>query len=181
MVNWEPSVLWLTGLSGAGKTTIARTLEESLEEMGVTCCVLDGDDLRKTLSSDLGYSAQDRLENMRRVAEVAKLFLNQGFMVIVALISPRRSHRAQVRSLFDEHKFFEVFVDTPLSVCEARDPKGLYRLARKNQLNFFTGITDVYESPENPELQLPSGSQTPEVCAQRVVAYLKHTKTISGA
>lgn len=172
-------MLWLTGLSGAGKTTIARGLEDSLEELGVTCCVLDGDDLRKTLSADLGFSAQERLENMRRVAEVAKLFLNQGFIVIVALISPRRSHRAHVRSLFNEHKFIEVFVDAPLSVCEARDPKGLYRRARANQLKLFTGIDDAYEPPEKPEVRLPSDQEPPEVLVQRVVAYLERTKTIS--
>ena len=114
------------------------------------CRSLDGDDLRQTLNADLGFSEEDRMENMRRVAEVAKLFLDEGYIALVALISPLRRQRAAVRSLFEENQFVEIFVDAPLSVCEERDPKGLYRRARAREIQNFTGVDDSYESPENP-------------------------------
>lgn len=169
--------MWLTGLSGSGKTTIAQHLKRALDDHNVRCCVLDGDDLRKTLSADLGFSAEDRLENMRRVAEVAKLFVAEGYLVIVALISPRHSQRAHVRSLFNANEYVEVFVDAPLSVCEARDPKGLYEQARANKLKLFTGIDDLYEPPNQPELHLHTDRETPETLVDQVLTFLNEETT----
>jgi adenylylsulfate kinase len=146
-------VVWLTGLSGAGKTTIARQLEHELTIAHLSCLILDGDDLRSGLNSDLGFSADDRLENVRRIAHVAKLISSRVHVIIVAAIAPSHAARSLARAIVGE-AYREVFVDTPLAICEARDPKGLYRKARSGALKTFTGVTDIYERPSAPDLVL---------------------------
>ncbi|TNV17310.1 adenylyl-sulfate kinase [Buttiauxella sp. B2] len=148
------AVLWFTGLSGSGKSTIAGALEEALHKLGVSTYLLDGDNVRHGLCSDLGFSNADRKENIRRVGEVANLMVDAGLVVLTAFISPHRADRQMVRDRVGEGRFIEVFVNTPLSVCEARDPKGLYKKARAGELRNFTGIDSVYEAPENPEIYL---------------------------
>lgn len=147
-------VLWFTGLSGSGKSTIAGALEHRLHQSGVSTYLLDGDNVRHGLCRDLGFSDADRKENIRRVGEVAKLMVDAGLVVLSAFISPHRAERQMVRELLPEGRFIEVFVDTPLAICEERDPKGLYKKARAGQLPHFTGIDSVYEAPEQPELHL---------------------------
>lgn len=147
-------VLWFTGLSGSGKSTVAGALEQALHQLGVSTYLLDGDNVRHGLCRDLGFSDDDRKENIRRVGEVAKLMVDAGLVVLSAFISPHREERQMVRELAGEGRFIEVFVDTPLAVCEARDPKGLYKKARAGELRNFTGIDAVYEAPEQPEIRL---------------------------
>lgn len=147
-------VLWFTGLSGSGKSTVAGALEQALHRLGVSTYLLDGDNVRHGLCRDLGFSDADRKENIRRVGEVAKLMVDAGLVVLTAFISPHRAERQMVRDLLEEGQFIEVFVDTPLAVCEARDPKGLYKKARAGELRNFTGIDSVYEAPEAAEIQL---------------------------
>lgn len=149
-----PHVIWLTGLSGAGKSTLADALDAALRERGIHTYVLDGDVLRTGLNRGLGFSAEDRSENIRRAAEVARLMMDAGLVVIVALISPFRQDREAARTLVPEGRFIEVFVDAPLAVAELRDPKGLYARARRGEIPQFTGIDSPYEAPENPELHL---------------------------
>ena len=150
----KPCVLWFTGLSGSGKSTIANALEIKLHEMGKRTYLLDGDNVRHGLNKDLGFTEADRVENIRRVAEVAKLMVDAGLIVITTFISPYRADREQARSIFDEGEFFEVFIDTPLEVCEKRDPKGLYKKARSGILQNFTGIDSDYEAPNSPDARL---------------------------
>ncbi len=145
-------VIWFTGLSGAGKSTLALALAHELQARAMRCFVLDGDVLRQGLNRDLGFSPADRAENMRRVAEVARLMSQAGLVVLVALISPYRKERAQARAIVSPENFLEVFVDTPLTICESRDPKGLYQLARKGKLPQMSGIGDPYEPPENADV-----------------------------
>nr|WP_268745835.1 adenylyl-sulfate kinase [Dickeya undicola] len=147
-------VVWFTGLSGSGKSTLAGALEQALFARGVSTYLLDGDNVRHGLCRDLGFSDDDRRENIRRVGEVARLMVDAGLVVLTAFISPHRAERQMVRELLDQTQFLEVFVDTPLAICEARDPKGLYRKARAGELRNFTGIDAVYEAPEQPELHL---------------------------
>ena len=156
-------MLWFTGLSGAGKSTIANTLEKRLHALGRHTYLLDGDNIRHGLNKDLGFTDADRVENIRRVAETAKLFVEAGLIVMVSFISPFRSERRMARELLQDGEFIEVFVDTPLEVCEARDPKGLYRKARAGLISNFTGIDSLYEAPEKPELKLDTGKQQPGV------------------
>lgn len=146
--------IWLTGLSGAGKTTLARALEGRLTQLGKRAYIIDGDIVRRGLSSDLGYQQADRSENVRRVAHVARMMVDAGLIVIVALISPRLQDRDFARSCFKATEFIEVFVDTPIDVCEARDPKGLYRRARSSQQSMMTGVDLPYEEPLAPEFHL---------------------------
>ncbi|SAL61381.1 adenylyl-sulfate kinase [Caballeronia telluris] len=146
-------VIWLTGLSGAGKSTIARALAASLTDSHVSCAVLDGDELRTGLNSDLSYSSQDRLENVRRVAHVAKLFLSHVDVVIVAVISPSRTGREMAKDVIGKG-FLEIFVDAPIAICESRDPKGLYHKVRAGAISHFTGVSDPYEPPTSPVLSL---------------------------
>lgn len=148
------AVVWFTGLSGSGKSTVAGALEEALHKLGVSTWLLDGDNVRHGLCSDLGFSDDDRRENIRRVGEVAKLMVEAGLVVLTAFISPHRAERQMVRERLGEGRFIEVFVDTPLAICEARDPKGLYKKARAGQLRNFTGIDSVYESPEQEDVHL---------------------------
>jgi len=153
----RPSTLWLTGLSGAGKSTIAYALERLLLEKGQACCVLDGDNMRNHLSSDLGFTDRDRKENIRRTAEVARLMNDAGMLVITALISPYREDRAMARALIGADKFVEVHVSTTREVCEARDPKGLYAKARAGKIASFTGVSSPYESPLSAQITINTG------------------------
>jgi bifunctional enzyme CysN/CysC len=168
-----PRVVWLTGLSGAGKSTIANALEARLNAVGVHTMLLDGDNVRHGLGRDLGFSVADRAENIRRIAEVVKLMLDAGLVVITALISPFRSERQLVRELVREGEFLEVFVDTPLVVCEARDPKGLYKRARMGQIQNFTGVSQPYERPLQPELRLDTSVASVTNSADVILAALK--------
>jgi adenylyl-sulfate kinase len=163
--------VWLTGLSGSGKSTIAHRTEQLLVERGRAAYVLDGDNLRHGLNGDLGFSAEDRTENVRRVGEVARLMADAGLVVLVPVISPYRADRDRVRRIHAtaEVPFVEVFVDTPIEVCEARDPKGLYARARAGEIKGFTGIDDPYETPKNPEMVLPTAELSVEAAAERII------------
>jgi bifunctional enzyme CysN/CysC len=172
LLKQQGATLWLTGLSGSGKSTIARQLERELVDMGHACTILDGDNVRHGLNRDLGFSADDRLENLRRIAEVAKLFNDAGIIVITAFISPTIEDRKQAREIIGQG-FVEVFVDTPLDVCEERDPKGLYKKARAGDIPQFTGISAPYEAPKNPELTLPTADTPVEDAVDQVVAKLR--------
>jgi len=161
-------VAWFTGLSGSGKSTVARAVEERLTAAGRLVYVLDGDNIRHGLCSDLGFSDEDRVENIRRIGHVAALFADAGAIVLTAFISPFRNDRAQVRDLVGGDDFLEVFVDAPLDVCESRDPKGLYVKARNGDIPEFTGISSPYEAPESPALRLRTGEQSLADCAAAV-------------
>ncbi|MGZ5863403.1 MAG: adenylyl-sulfate kinase, partial [Methyloceanibacter sp.] len=174
----QSCVLWLTGLSGSGKSTLANTLEKRLYALGRHTYVLDGDNVRHGLNKDLGFTDADRVENIRRVAETAKLFVEAGLIVMVSFISPFRSERRMARDLFHEGEFVEIFVDTPLEVCEARDPKGLYRKARAGLIRNFTGIDSDYEAPEQAELTLKTTNTTAEALAETVLAELRQRHVI---
>jgi bifunctional enzyme CysN/CysC len=174
----RPCVVWLTGYSGAGKSTIANLVEKKLFSLGRRTYLLDGDNVRHGLNRDLGFTEQDRVENIRRVAEVAKLMVDAGLIVLVSFISPFRAERGAARALMDEGEFFEVFVDTSLAAAEARDVKGLYKKARRGELKNFTGIDSPYEAPENPELHLDTARLTPEAAALRVIEHLRDSGII---
>ncbi len=167
------AIIWLTGLSGAGKSTIATELERELFAMGLHTYILDGDNIRHGLSANLGFSPEDRTENIRRVAEVAKLFMDAGVLVITAFISPYRDDRRLARSLVDEGDFIEVYVNAPVEVCEQRDPKGLYKKARAGEIANFTGISAPYEPPEKPEIEVHTDKQSPAECVAHIIDYLK--------
>ncbi|MFT5261054.1 MAG: adenylyl-sulfate kinase [Saprospiraceae bacterium] len=169
----KPCVIWLTGLSGCGKSTLADALEVELQEMGHRTYLLDGDNVRHGLSKDLDFSDEDRVENIRRVAEVAKLMVDAGLIVITSFISPFRAERLLARNLMEEKEFIEVFVDTPLAECEARDPKGLYKLARAGKLKNFTGIDSQYEQPINSEMIIKGAEDHPKALAAELIDYLK--------
>jgi len=166
-------VVWFTGLSGSGKSTVAGVVERVLHERGRATCLLDGDNVRHGLCADLGFGAADREENIRRVGEVARLMADSGLVALVAFISPYERDRARARGLLDPGRFVEVFCDAPLAVCEARDPKGLYRRARAGELRGMTGIDDPYEAPRSAEVVLGAGAgDAPEEQAAAVVAHL---------
>jgi bifunctional enzyme CysN/CysC len=171
--NQRACVLWFTGLSGAGKSTIANLVEKKLFGMGRHTYLLDGDNIRHGLNRDLGFSDADRVENIRRVGEVARLMTDAGLIVLVSFISPFRSERRLARSLFGPGEFFEIFIDTPLEVAEARDPKGLYRKARAGKIRNFTGIDSPYEPPENPEMHIDTGRVSAEQAAEQVIGNLR--------
>lgn len=167
----KPAVLWFTGLSGAGKSTIAGALETRLAQLGYHTYLLDGDNVRHGLCSDLGFSEQDRRENIRRIGELSKLMADAGLIVLTAFISPHRAERQQVRDMMPEGEFIEVYVNTSLDVCESRDPKGLYKKARAGEIANFTGIDSVYEAPLSPEIDLPAGDASiDELVAQCLTA-----------
>ena len=173
MNGHKSAILWYTGLSGAGKSTLANKVEEKLFERGIHTYVLDGDNVRHGLNKGLGFTAEDRKENIRRIGEVAKLFVDAGAFVSTAFISPYREDRDMVRKLVPEGEFIEVYVHAPLEVCEQRDPKGLYKKARAGEIKHFTGIDDPYEAPENAELVILTGEKTLEECATEVMDYLE--------
>ncbi|HET9355387.1 MAG TPA: adenylyl-sulfate kinase, partial [Sphingomicrobium sp.] len=168
-----PRVLWFTGLSGAGKSTIANLVEKKLHAMGRHTFLLDGDNLRHGLNRDLGFTDADRIENIRRVGEVAKLMADAGLIVLTAFISPFRAERDMVRSLFPQGEFVEVYVDTPIAEAERRDPKGLYAKARAGELANFTGIDSPYEPPENPDIRIDTTTTGAEEAAQAIVDFLE--------
>lgn len=173
-----PRCIWFTGLSGSGKSTIANMLEKKLFEQGFHTYLLDGDNLRHGLNRDLGFTEADRVENIRRVAEVSRLMVDAGLIVLASFISPYRAEREMARQLFAVGEFIEVFVDTPLSECEKRDVKGLYAKARRGELKNFTGIDSAYERPEQPELVLDTYGMTPEICVQHIVQYLQSLASV---
>jgi bifunctional enzyme CysN/CysC len=169
----RPCVLWMTGLSGSGKSTIANVVERELHALGVRTYLLDGDNVRHGLNKDLGFTAADRVENIRRVGEVARLMVDAGLIVITAFISPFRSERRLARSMVDDREFVEIFVDTPLAIVEKRDPKGLYKKARRGELKNFTGIDSPYEIPETPELHIRTEQHDAEESAALIIDYLR--------
>ena len=169
----KPCVLWFTGLSGAGKSTVANLLEQKLHAMGRRTYLLDGDNVRHGLSRDLGFTDQDRVENIRRVAEVAKLMVDAGLIVLASFISPFQSERQMARDLMDGDEFVEIFVDAPLAICEARDPKSLYKKARAGELKNFTGIDSDYEVPENADIVLEAAGNNPELLADQILLFLE--------
>ncbi len=172
-------VLWLTGLSGSGKSTLARELERRLFSLGFLVYVLDGDNLRFGLNADLGFSPEDRAENIRRAGEVAALFARAGFVVITAFISPYRSDRARARRAASEN-FHEIYLDAELAVCEQRDPKGLYKRARAGEISNFTGISAPYEPPETPELEIDTANTDVEDSLNQLLEYITPRFTLPG-
>jgi bifunctional enzyme CysN/CysC len=177
--NQKPAIVWFTGLSGSGKSTVANLVEKSLTAMGHHTYLLDGDNVRHGLNRDLGFTDADRVENIRRIGEVAQLMVDSGLIVLTAFISPFRSERALARSLVEDGEFIEAHMDTPLSVAEDRDPKGLYKKARRGELSNFTGIDSPYEPPENPEILIDTSTMSAEQAAERVIAELRKRSILS--
>jgi adenylylsulfate kinase len=174
------AILWFTGLSGAGKSTLANAVNSALFEQGLATYVLDGDNVRHGLCKDLGFSDADREENIRRIGEVAKLFLDAGVVVLTAFVSPFRADRDRARALVEAGDFIEIHCAADLEACEQRDTKGLYAKARAGQIKEFTGISSPYEEPENPELRIDTGGQSLEKCVDQVLAYLQSNGVIPG-
>ena len=172
------AVLWFTGLSGSGKSTIGHRVERMLIERGAFAYVLDGDNVRHGLNSDLGFAPEDRVENIRRIGEVSRLFSDAGALVVSAFISPYRKDRDRIRALMPEGEFVEVFVDTPLEICEARDPKGLYKKARAGEISNFTGLDAPYEAPQHPEVHLQTANLSVDEAAEQVIRYLEEQKIL---
>ena len=175
----KPALLWFTGLSGAGKSTIADQLEKKLHALGKHTFVLDGDNVRHGLNRDLGFTEADRVENIRRVAEVAKLFVEAGLITLVSFISPFRAEREMARELVAPGEFIEIFVNTPLETCERRDPKGLYKKARRGELQNFTGLDSPYEPPNNPELTLDALNESAGDLADRIIDFMQRRGMLS--
>ncbi len=167
------AILWFTGLSGAGKSTLANAVNSALFEQGLTCYVLDGDNIRHGLCTDLGFADADREENIRRIGEVAKLFLDAGVVVLTAFVSPFKADRDKVRALVSEGDFIEIFCDAGLEVCEQRDTKGLYAKARAGEIKHFTGISSPYEAPDHCELRVQTGAASLDDCVAQVLALLQ--------
>jgi adenylylsulfate kinase len=173
LIKQKGVVIWMTGLSGSGKTTIAAALEKVLHENGILSKVFDGDIIRLGLNKDLGFSNQDRTENIRRIAEVAKQFVDCGIVVICGFISPIESIRQMARNIIGENDFVEVFIDCPLNVCEQRDPKGLYKKARAGKIADFTGIDSPYETPANPTITINTTSMSVDLATKKIVEHIK--------
>ena len=175
----KPCLLWFTGLSGSGKSTIAGALEQKLFAMDHHTYLLDGDNVRHGLNKDLGFSDRDRVENIRRIGETSKLFVDAGLIVLSAFISPFRADRQMVRGLLGQSEFIEVFMDTPLDECERRDPKGLYKKARSGEIRNFTGIDSVYERPEDAEICVNTAIHTVDECVGQIIGYLEQHRIIT--
>ena len=173
LMGHKGCILWFTGLSACGKSTVANEVARKLHDLGVHTYVLDGDNIRMGLNKNLGFSADDRAENIRRIGEVAKLFADAGLITSTAFISPYRADRDKVRALTGQGGFIEVYVKASIETCEARDPKGLYKKARAGEIKGFTGIDDPYEAPEKAELVLDANTKEPEELSTEVIAYLK--------
>ena len=171
-LNQRSKVLWLTGLSGSGKSTIAQALERKLYNKGFFAQVLDGDNIRSGINNNLGFSSEDRLENIRRIAEVSKLYLNSGIITINSFVSPTITIRNKAREIIGEADFIEIFINTPLEICEARDVKGLYKKARRGEIKGFTGIDAPYEAPLTPDLDVKTADQSVEESAQMIYEYI---------
>lgn len=180
MNNYRPCVLWFTGLSGAGKSTTATALQTTLQELGCNTYLLDGDQLRQGLCKDLGFSEQDREENSRRIGEVALLMVDAGLLVICATISPFEKTRSDLRARFENGDFIEVFIDAPLAVCEARDPKGLYRKAREGKIAYFTGIDSAYDRPLSADIHLRTDQTPTDACVEQIITFLRNTHYLQG-
>lgn len=175
----KAALIWFTGLSGSGKSTLAGALESALLARGVHTYLLDGDNVRHGLCSDLGFSPTDRQENLRRIGEVARLMVDAGLVVLAAFVSPYRAERQRIRERFGQEEFIEVFVDTPLAECERRDPKGLYKKARAGEIKHFTGIDDPYEAPEQPEIRLAYQGEALERQLTELLAALESSGLIA--
>jgi len=169
----KPCILWFTGLSGSGKSTVANAVESKLFELKKHTYLLDGDNVRMGLNKGLTFSDKDRVENIRRIGEVSKLFVDAGTIVLTAFISPFQKERDAVRALVEEDEFIEVFIDTPLAICESRDPKGLYEKARKGEIPNFTGISSPYEAPVKPEIHVKTENLSIDESAGQIVNYLE--------
>jgi len=178
--NHKSVILWFTGLSGAGKSTLAHAVEEQLHQLGCRTYVLDGDNVRHGLCGDLGFSESDRKENIRRIGNVSKLFLEAGVIVLTAFISPFRSDRQLVRNMVLTGDFMEIYCNTPIEVCEGRDVKGLYKKARKGEIKDFTGISSPYEAPEKPELSVLTGEQPLDECVEQIIALLRERGVLTS-
>lgn len=177
--NQKPCLLWFTGLSGSGKSTIANALDVALHSRGYHTFLMDGDNVRHGLCKDLGFSDEDRVENIRRIGEVSKLFADAGLIVLSAFISPFTSDRRMVRNLFPAGEFIEVFMETPIDTCEQRDPKGLYEKARAGEIKNFTGIDSPYEAPEYPEVRLDTSTMSVDQCVEKLIGYLLERELIT--
>lgn len=176
--NQKPCLLWYTGLSGSGKSTVANAVDALLFERQCHTYLLDGDNVRHGLNGDLSFSDEDRIENIRRISEVAKLFIDSGLIVSTAFISPFAKDRALAKDMLSEGEFIEVFIDTPIEVCEQRDPKGLYQKARAGEIKDFTGIDSDYDIPLQPEIHVKTAEQNIQLCAEQIVQYLIDNKYI---
>lgn len=170
--NHKGVILWFTGLSGAGKSTLAHSVEESLHQLGCSTYVLDGDNIRQGLSGDLGFSESNRKENIRRIGQVSKLFLESATIVLTAFISPYRAERQLVRNMVQHGDFIEIYCDSPIEICEERDVKGLYQRARSGEVKEFTGISSPYEEPQKPELTVKTGGDSLENCTNDIINLL---------
>jgi len=179
--NQKPCLLWYTGLSGSGKSTVANAVDALLFKLGCHSYLLDGDNVRHGLNGDLGFSDEARVENIRRISEVAKLFLDAGLVVSTAFISPFASDRAQAKEKLEQGEFIEVYIDTPISVCEARDPKGLYKRARAGEIKDFTGIDSTYDVPQAPQIHVKTAEKSIQACAEQIVEHLMAQGFISQA
>ena len=181
LMGHKGALLWFTGLSGAGKSTVANAVDHLLNRKGVHTYVLDGDNVRMGLNKNLGFSPEDRTENIRRIGEVGKLFADAGLLTMTAFISPYREDRDQVRALFEQGEFLEIYVKASLETCEARDPKGLYKKARAGEIKGFTGIDAPYEEPSDPELTLDSDGNDVDALANEVISYLESNGYLAKA
>lgn len=178
--NHRGAIIWFTGLSGSGKSTLAHSVEEALHRKGCRTFVLDGDNVRHGLCGDLGFSSEDRIENIRRVGEMARLFMEAGIIVLTAFISPYRTDRDCVRSMVKNDDFIEIFCDAPIEICESRDVKGLYKKARAGQIAEFTGISSPYEAPVAAELVLNTGATELDACVRQILGEMTQRGVISG-
>jgi adenylyl-sulfate kinase len=175
----KPCLLWFTGLSGSGKSTVAGAVEELLVDLGYHTYLLDGDNVRHGLNKDLGLSDKDRKENIRRIGEMSRLFVDAGLISMSAFISPFREERQRTRDLMADGEFIEIYINTPLDVCELRDPKGLYKKARKGMISNFTGIDGLYEVPEFPDIIIDTSNNTLQQCAKQIVNFLSNRNIIN--